>query len=353
MNPELFRMPAEWEHHEATWLTWPRREGVSYPGRWHDRMAPSYLKLIEVLASSESVRINVFDQHQKEECEHLLRGVESEPGRVQLFINPSYEPWCRDHGPVFVVNDDDGERERAVVNWGYNAWGGKYPPFELDDRMPLEIAQSLELSVFEPSMILEGGSIESNGAGTILTTESCLLNPNRNPDRSREEIESRLRRYLGCQEVLWLGDGIAGDDTDGHVDDITRFVGERTVVTAVESDQGDINYLPLRENLDRLRLMSDTSGRSFDVIEMPMPAPFFIDGERMPASYLNFYIANEVVVVPIYEDPRDAQAIEILEGLFPSRRVEGIDSREIIWGLGSFHCLTQQEPSVQAKPMLS
>jgi agmatine deiminase len=260
---------------------------------------------------------------------------------------PTNEPWCRDHGPIFLTRDLDPKL--AIVDWDYNAWGNKYPPFELDEIVPTRVAEILKLPIFYPRMILEGGSIEVNGTGALLTTESCLLNPNRNPRLSRGEIEQRLRDYLSVREIFWLGDGIAGDDTDGHIDDLARFVSEDTVVTVVEEDREDENYEPLQENLARLRKMkigASRTGTEINIITLPMPKKIVREGLRLPASYANFYIANSCVLVPTFADPNDQGALSILQKCFPDRRVIGIDCRELIWGLGTFHCLTQQQPAV-------
>jgi agmatine deiminase len=235
--------------------------------------------------------------------------------------------------------------EVAVVDWGYNAWGGKYPPYDRDDAVPRLVAALLGLRVFSPGIIMEGGSLDVNGRGTLLTTESCLLNPNRNPTLDRAAIEEHLRAYLGIAHVIWLGDGIAGDDTDGHVDDITRFVAPDTIVTVIEDDPADENHRPLAGNRERLRAARDQDGRPFTVVELPMPRPVVRDGQRLPASYANFYVGNAVVLVPTFEDPSDARALAVLRGCFPSRRVVGIDSRDLVWGLGAFHCATQQQPA--------
>jgi agmatine deiminase len=256
---------------------------------------------------------------------------------------PTNEPWCRDHGPIFLTRDADPKL--AIVDWDYNAWGNKYPPFYFDDVVPTRVGEILDVPVFYPGMILEGGSIEVNGAGALLTTESCLLNPNRNPQCSREQIEQQLRDYLGAREILWLGPGIAGDDTDGHIDDLSRFVSERTVVAVVEENRDDENYKPLQENLVRLREMH-TGQRKIDIVTLPMPKKMVRDGLRLPASYANFYIANACLLVPTFADPNDEAALSILDELFPTRDVIGIDCRELIWGLGTFHCLTQQQPAV-------
>jgi agmatine deiminase len=265
--------------------------------------------------------------------------------RVQFHHFPAYEPWCRDHGPIFLVREQNGRRERAIVDWGYNAWGGKYPPFDLDDVVPQHVAKFRALPLFSPGIVLEGGSIEVNGAGTVLTTEACLLNKNRNPHLNKGQIEQYLRDYLGVSNVLWLGDGIVGDDTDGHIDDLTRFVNATTVVTVVEEDPSDSNYPMLQDNLKRLRTLKDQDGRGLNIVELPMPGRVEHEGQRLPASYANFYIANGIVLMPTFQQAtRDKQALEILQREFPDRKVQGVDSTELIWGLGSFHCISQQEP---------
>ncbi|HEV2046516.1 MAG TPA: agmatine deiminase family protein, partial [Chthoniobacterales bacterium] len=266
---------------------------------------------------------------------------------ITYYEIPTNEPWCRDHGPIFVTRDADPKL--AIVDWDYNAWGNKYPPFDLDEVVPTRIAETLKVPVFYPRMILEGGSIEVNGAGALLTSESCLLNKNRNPNLSRVEIEQRLRDFLGVREIVWLGDGIEGDDTDGHIDDLARFVSERTVVTVIEENRIDENYEPLQENLRRLNEMkigASRTGTKIDIVTLPMPKRIVREDLRLPASYANFYIANSCVLVPTFADPADEAALSILKKCFPARRVIGIDCRELIWGLGTFHCLTQQQPAV-------
>ena len=309
--------------------------------------------MVEALIKSEQVCINVCNGAHEAEAREVLRGLPLE--RITFYRVPTDEPWCRDHGPIFLTRDQKlksatGSRrsrdgELAVVDWDYNAWGNKYPPFDLDEVVPARLAQILDVPVFYPRMILEGGAIDVNGAGALLTTESCLLNPNRNPNLRREEIERRLRDFLGVRDILWLGDGIAGDDTDGHIDDLARFVSEQMVVAVVEDDSHDKNYAPLQENLARLREMK-IGGRNIDVVTLPMPKKIVREGLRLPASYANFYIANTCVLVPTFVDPSDEVALSILRECFPHRRVIGIDSRELIWGLGTFHCLTQQQPAV-------
>ena len=331
-----YRMPAEWKPHTATWLSWPRREGISFPDSF-DRVLPALREMVGALTTSEPVNINVINGAHEAEARAVLDALPHQE-RITYYEIPTNEPWCRDHGPIFLTRDDDPKL--AVVDWDYNAWGNKYPPFELDEVVPTRVAELLRVPVFYPKMILEGGSIEVNGEGTLLTSESCLLNKNRNPSLSRDEIEKRLHDFLGVKEILWLGDGIEGDDTDGHIDDLARFVSESKVVTVVEENSDDANYKPLQENLNRL------SGFGLDIEILPMPQKIIREEMRLPASYANFYIANKVVLVPTFADPADKMALSILEKCFPNRRVVGIDCRELIWGLGTFHCLTQQQPAV-------
>ena len=335
-----YRMPAEWEPHAATWLSWPRREGISFPESF-DRVLPTLRAMVEALLESEPVNINVCNGAHEAEARAALDGLDAM--RLTFHLIPTNEPWCRDHGPIFVTRKEDPRV--AIVDWDYNAWGGKYPPSDLDEVVPTRIAQKLMMPIFYPRMILEGGSIDVNGAGVLLTSESCLLNKNRNPDLSRTETEQRLRDFLGVRTILWLGDGIEGDDTDGHIDDLARFVAERTIVTVVEENRADNNYEPLRQNLARLREMR-IGGEPLEIQTLPMPAKIVREGMRLPASYANFYITNESVLLPTFADPNDAKAIAVLEKVFPTRRIIPIDCRELIWGLGAFHCLTQQQPAV-------
>jgi agmatine deiminase len=360
-----YRMPAEWEPHVATWLSWPRREGISFPDSF-DRVLPALREMVAALVESEPVCINVINGAHEAEARAVL-DVLPQQECITYYEIPTNEPWCRDHGPIFLTRDEhwsrlarepegEGQSKRAarregapaplaIVDWDYNAWGNKYPPFHLDEVVPTRIAEILKVPVFYPRMILEGGSIEVNGAGALLTSESCLLNKNRNPNLSRDEIEERLRDYLGVREILWLGDGIEGDDTDGHIDDLARFVSETKVVTVGEENSDDANYKPLQENMSRLRAMK-VGGRKIDIVTLPMPKKMVREGLRLPASYANFYIANSSVLVPTFADPADELALSILRDCFPKRRVVGIDCRELIWGLGTFHCLTQQQPKV-------
>jgi agmatine deiminase len=355
-----FRMPAEWEPHEATWLSWPHNLAT-----WPDAFEPVPAVFVEIarhIASSELVRINVADESMEEHVRRLLAAGGVPLGQVRFHRNPTNDCWVRDHGPMYVVRPAANsartavisgsrraepaphEQERAIVDWGYNAWGGKYPPFDLDDAVPRRVAEEFGELRFDPGMVLEGGSIEVNGRGLLLTTEACLLHPNRNPELSRDEIEKRLRDFLGVTHVGWLGDGIAGDDTDGHIDDMTRLVGPTTVVTVIEPDDAEVNFEPLQDNLIRLRFLRDQAGQPLEVVPLPMPAPKFHDGQRIPASYANFLICNTVVLVPTYRDPNDAAALDELQRVFPDRRVVGVDCTDLVWGLGAIHCATQQQP---------
>lgn len=343
-----FRMPAEWEPHAATWLTWPRAEGISFPGKY-EVVPPVYAELIRHLTAVEEVNMNVWDAEMEVTVRKLLSKHGTSLDRVRFHHFPAHEPWCRDHGPIFLVREKNGRRERAIVDWDYNAWGGKYPPYDLDDAVPQHVAALRGLPLYSPGIILEGGSIEVNGRGALLTTTSCLLNPNRNPHLNQKQIETYLTDYLGVAQVLWLDEGIAGDDTDGHIDDLTRFVNPSTLVTVVEEDPSDVNYTVLQENLQRLQHFRDLNGAPFRIVTLPMPGVVEHEGQRLPASYANFYIANGIVLMPTFRHANDKVALEILQREFPSRRVIGVDSTELIWGLGSFHCITQQEPAAAVK----
>jgi agmatine deiminase len=336
-----YRMPAEWEPHEATWLSWPRPEGISFPESY-ERVMPAFARMVDALADSEPVCVNVWDGVHEAEVRRQLQRHGARDGHVRFYRHPAYEPWCRDHGPIFLKRD--AAPERVILDWGYNAWGGKYPPCDLDDAVPVRVGEALGIPVYGREMVLEGGSIEVNGSGTLLTTTSCLLNPNRNPGLTRGQIEENLRRSLGVSNILWLGDGIEGDDTDGHIDDLTRFVNRTTVVTVVEENEEDPNCEPLRENLALLGGMRLEDGAPLEVRRLPMPGRIDREGLRLPASYANFYIGNRVVLLPVFADARDREAEAVLGAAFPGRRVVPIDCRELIWGLGAFHCLTQQQP---------
>mgnify|MGYP002783889552 FL=1 len=346
MNPtpaqQGYFFPAEFARHDATWLSWPYKE-ASWPGKI-ETIYPIYARFIKAVAEGERVCINVADEAMKQKALRYLQAVGADLNRVEFFLHPTNDAWCRDHGPAFLINP--AEKKKMIVDWGYNAWGGKYPPFDLDDVVPTRIAHHYHIPVVHPGIVMEGGSVEFNGRGTLLTTTACLLNPNRNPHLNQEQIETYLRDYYGVTNILWLGDGIIGDDTDGHIDDLTRFVNEDTVVTVVEHNRSDENYAPLKENVELLEKLKLENGRSIKIVELPMPAPVVYEDQRLPASYANFYISNNYVVVPTFRDKQDDVALDILQKHFPDRKVLGLDSWDIIWGLGSFHCLSQQEPSV-------
>ena len=340
-----YRMPAEWEPHQATWVSWPHKE-ASWPGKL-ETVFPVFARMVAALAASETVHINVCDQDMEQRARAFLQQAEA-VGDIRFHQFPTNDAWCRDYGAIFVRRAAGqgarGAGELAATDWGYNAWGDKYPPYDLDNKIPALMAEVLGTPRFVADMILEGGSIDVNGQGVLLTSEACLLNPNRNPQLGRAEIEERLREYLGVEHILWLGEGIVGDDTDGHVDDLARFVDPETIVTVTEDDPADENYRPLQDNLKRLRSFRQPDGRPFRIVELPMPRPIVWEDQRLPASYANFYIGNNVVLLPGYNDPNDRVAEERLAAFFPGRRIITLDCTDLIWGLGAFHCLTQQVP---------
>ncbi len=343
-----YRMPAEWEPHRGTWLSWPHKE-ASWPGKFAP-VPGIFAEIVRALVPGEEVHINVGDEGLEAAARDELSRAGVPLTRVHFHRHPTDDAWCRDHGPIFVERAGaDGSLQQTILDWGFNAWGNKYPPFDQDDAIPRRIAEELGIPLVSPGMILEGGSIDVNGAGTLLTTEQCLLNPNRNPSRTRREIEAILREYLGVRHILWLGDGIEGDDTDGHVDDLSRFVGPDTVVTAVEQDPADPNYRALQENLERLQGMCDQDRSPLRVVELPMPPAMFYEGQRLPVSYANFYIANQAVLLPVFGSGRDHAARAVLEPLFPGRRIVPINCTDLVWGLGAVHCVTQQWPLLGAR----
>ncbi|HJT33868.1 MAG TPA: agmatine deiminase family protein [Pirellulales bacterium] len=331
-----YRMPAEWEPHAATWLSWPHNR-ESWPGQF-EPIPGVWAQLVDALCQVEPVHILAGGEAVMAEA---LRLVGHFP-RVTLHDIATNDAWMRDHGPMFLTGP--AGTPPALVDWQYNAWGGKYPPFDRDQEVPRQIAETLGFRRFEPQIVLEGGAVDVNGAGSLLTTEQCLLNPNRNPHLGRADLEQYLADYCGARHVIWLGGGIAGDDTDGHIDELARFVSPRTVLAAFEEDPSDVNHDPLRDNLQRLRSAGDEQGRPLEIVTLPMPRPIFHGEHRLPASYLNFYIANALVVVPQFGDSADALAIETLAELFPGRRIRGMRAVELAWGLGAFHCITQQQP---------
>ena len=345
-------MPAEWAPHLATYLVWPHNHDT-WPGKF-EMIPPVFARMAAAIAHFEPLRILIEPDAEPDAIHQLIERAPApfdqplRKDRIELIPVATNDSWVRDHGPIFVnrLAKNDGAQQLAL-DWRFNSWGEKYGAFDLDDVVPQRLAERYGFEVIEPGIVLEGGSIDVNGEGILLTTESCLLNRNRNPDLSRSEIEDYLRTYLGVAQVLWLGDGIAGDDTDGHIDDLARFTAADTIVTVIEEDPADANYQVLRENLARLGAMRDPAGRPFRIETLPMPPALYHEGTRVPASYANFYILNGAVIMPSFDCPADAVAIATLARLFPGRRVLTIPSTDLVWGLGAIHCLTQQHPSVE------
>jgi agmatine deiminase len=336
-----FRMPAEWEPQEAVWLSWPHKYST-WPG--HFRPIPAkFAEIATHISRREKVRFNIAQPLQAR-ARRLLIKAGAEMANVEFYNHPTDDAWCRDHGPIFVKQERTGEV--AVTDWKYNAWGDKYPPYAQDNLIPPRIARALHLRRFEKPMVLEGGSIDVNGQGLLLTTEACLLHPNRNPTLTKADIEQALRDYLGVKTILWLGDGIIGDDTDGHIDDLSRFYRPDGIVTVVEPNRRDPNHRILQDNLERLRALRTPAGRRFRLAELPMPAPCSFRGQRMPASYANFLVINGAVLMPAFRQARrDGLAREVLADCFPGREVIPIDCLELVWGLGTLHCISQQQPA--------
>ena len=343
-------MPAEWENHKATWIVWPHNR-ADWPGKFAT-IPWVYVEIVRHLHSSERVCIVVQDLSAERQVKRLLllAGVSLE--QISFYRFPTDRVWIRDFGPIFVKSSHS-PTEIAISNWKFNGWA-KYSNWKNDNLIPSRIARALKLREWKSvagatqsqRVVLEGGSIDVNGEGTLLTTEECLLSPvqQRNPALTKAELEEVFDQYLGIQKVLWLRNGIAGDDTHGHVDDLARFVNPHTVVTVVERDPEDANYHNLQENLDLLQSMTDQDGKRMEIVVLPMPRPLYFKGQRLPASYANFYIANKIVLVPTFNDPQDRIALSTLAQLFPEREVTGIHCLDLVWGLGTLHCLTQQQP---------
>jgi agmatine deiminase len=339
-------MPAEWGPHEATWIAWPHN-AEDWPGKFQP-IPWVYSEIVRHLSRVEDVNILVNDLPAEKRATQLLRRAGANMARLHFHHWATDRVWLRDSGPIFVKN---GAGELAITNWKFNAWA-KYDNWRRDDQIPQHVAKLYDMPEFRPvvgehRLVLEGGSIDTNCAGMLLTTEECLLSEvqQRNPGVSREQLEAAFAEYLGIEKVLWMNRGCAGDDTHGHIDDVTRFVGENTILTAVEKNTADENHLPLAENLDRLKNARNLSGGAFDVRELPMPNPVVFDGQRLPASYANFYIANDLVLVPTFNDCHDRLALNIIAECFPEREVIGIHAVDLVWGLGTLHCMTQQEPA--------
>jgi agmatine deiminase len=344
-----WRWPAEWEPHAGTWLTWPHN-----PDTWPGRLAgaeAAFAALVRELAARETANLLVASDEREERVRRLLAAAGADPDRgVRFYRIPTDDGWMRDCGPIFLVRDTGRRRERLAVDFRFNAWGGKYPPFDRDDAAGARVAAAAGVPALRSELVLEGGSIDGDGRGTVLTTEQCLLHPNRGAGRTRERLERELEARLGARAVVWLSGGIEGDDTDGHVDDVSRFVGPGLVVTAVEGDAADPNAGPLAENRRRLRAARDADGKPLTVVDLPMPPPLAADGARCPASYANFYLANGVALVPVFGATGDARALAILRELLPARDVIGIPSADLVAGLGALHCVTQQEPAATPPP---
>ncbi len=346
-----YLMPAEWEPHEGTWLAWPHNK-EHWPGKFEPTPL-NYVEIVRAVAESEKVFLIVKDQKMEDEArsfltaggrigERTIAGLPADLMKNVIFYHiPTDSSWMRDIGPIFVRNETG---KLVITDWVFNAWGDKYKPYDRDDVVPQKIGEVLEMEVVEPGIVMEGGSIDVNGRGTLLTTEQCLLNKNRNPKLSRGQIEEYLGRYLGVKKVLWLKEGIVGDDTDGHIDDIARFVAADTVVCAFETDTNDDNYPILLECYNDLLKMTDQDGNPLKVVKLPMPEPVVHEGQRLPASYANFLITNKAVLVPTFRCGHDREALDVLADCFPDRKIVGIDCRDLVWGLGTLHCSTQQQP---------
>lgn len=332
-------MPAEWEPHEATWLTWPHD-----PLHWRElpevfaHMPAVWARMVKELEEGEDVHISVHNDEVEETIRRAFKEEGVQGDRVRLHRIPNNFCWMRDHGAIGVKDAND---QNVLLHWRFTACGHKWQ-HDLDDEIPRAMQKIMGHPMIDIPMVLEGGSIDVNGKGTLLTTESCLLNENRNPEMTKAQIEEQLMKYFGVTNILWLGGGIAGDDTDGHVDDLTRFVNETTVVTAVEENPHDVNYAPLKENMERLKTMKDQDGNPLTIITLPMPAPVVVEPERMPATYANFYIGNKVVLLTVFDDPKDAEAVDTLQRCFPDRKIAPIYARDLVVGFGAFHCVTQQ-----------
>jgi agmatine deiminase len=345
-----YRMPAEWEPHEATWFAWPHNP-EDWPGKFQ-AIPWLYAEIVRLVAAHERIHLLVQDEKVQRRVVSILERAHANLDNVSLHQWPTNRVWTRDSGPIFVRNQ---QGQTAITNWRFNAWA-KYPDWNLDDQIPARAAELLSLQEWQPAvelngehrrLVLEGGSIDTNGQGVMLTTEECLLSDvqQRNPGVSREQLERAFSDYLGIDQVIWLGPGIAGDDTHGHVDDITRFVGPTAILTAVEPKVGDPNHQPLAENLQRLKAARTSEGKQFTIVELPLPRPVVFRNQRLPASYANFYIANGLVLVPTFHDPNDRIALGIIAEAFPDRDVIGIHAVDLVWGLGTLHCMTQQQPA--------
>jgi agmatine deiminase len=365
MNVPAYRMPAEWAPHAATWIAWPHN-----PDDWPGKFRPIpwvYAEIVRHLSRVEDVHILVNDVAAERSATSTLRRGGANLARLHFHHWPTDRVWLRDSGPIFVkkIDSSGSDEDLAITNWKFNAWA-KYDNWQRDDQIPHHVARLYDIPEIKPEIpappadpkgkphrvVLEGGSIDTNGAGVLITTEECLLSEvqQRNPglgdeSTTRALLEHAFHDYLGIEQTIWLHRGCAGDDTHGHVDDVTRFVGENTILTCVEHNTADENHIPLAENLDRLRTTRNLHGKPFKIVELPMPNPVLFEGQRLPASYANFYIANGLVLVPTFNDCHDRLALNIIAGCFPDREVVGIHAVDLVWGLGTLHCLSQQEPA--------
>ena len=341
-----YSMPPEWQSHSATLMHWPSNR-ETWPGERLKRAEYVYLNIIDVLHRFEPVLLFAENPDIAKRAERKLKEREMNFSTINIREVPLNDVWARDCGPVFIQKQSNGAPDYAITDWDYNAWGGKYPLFDDDNRVPQKIADELGIRRFEPGMVLEGGSIDVNGDGVLMTTESVLLNPNRNPDLNKKEIESKLRNYLGVEKIIWLKNGLKGDDTDGHIDDLCRFTGPDRIVASLPESQEDINYAVLKQNLEILERSSDHQGNPFQKVILPLPGTKIegttVDGsEYVPASYANFYIANGLVLLPLYDERYDDRVTELIQSEFPDREIRGIDCHDLVWGQGSIHCITQQ-----------
>jgi agmatine deiminase len=340
---EGYRMPAEWAKHEATWLSWPKNP-LTFPAEVIGKVEGIFAQMISTLSQGELVKVLVEDEAMEARMLRMSEEAGADGRRVRPMRIRSSDVWIRDYGPTFLIHAK--KRTRAAVKWRFNAWGGKYDDLLYDDVAGEEVVRSAKVRVFRPGIVMEGGSIDVNGLGSVLTTEQCLLNKNRNPHLDRQGIEEYLREYLGAPHVIWLKSGIEGDDTDGHVDDFARFVASDRVLCSYSQSKATSNGAVLKVNLDILRRSVDQEGKSLKVSTLPMPKPLWLEEERryLPASYANFYVGNECVLLPVFKDRNDRKAMELLEGAFPKRRVIPIHAAELVYGYGGIHCVTQQEP---------
>ena len=334
-------MPAEWEPQECVWLAWPTNQDT-WPDELIAEVRQTFTELIAALSVDQPVALLVDQSDDEQDVRETLVAAKVNEDALRFFHIPTVDAWIRDYGPTFLI--DDAMNRVAMTRWGFNAWGGKYDELIADGRVPVQMSDCMDVPIFDAGFVLEGGSIEVNGRGTVLTTEQCLLNPNRNPKLSRFEIEGRLKQFLSAPNVVWLAEGINGDDTDGHIDNVARFVDDQTVLCAVEDDPVDSNHRILKDSHQRLSLAKDQDGQRLDVVKLPMPGPVIGPEGRLPASYANFYIGNQTVLVPVFGQKNDRTALEVIQSCFPGRRVTGIDCTALLHGLGTIHCSTQQQP---------